>query len=152
MMIKYKNFLKKYNTVGIVFLYENKILLVQQNSRDNWSYPKGKQEDDETLKETAIREVNEEVGLNLDKNFLNGKKIKKVHRMKKSDGIKTYWYFEYKLTDIEYGNIFSELSKSQLQAEEITDAKFFTFNDALDKIDKRFLRIFNNMKILDIVN
>tara|TARA_B100000686_G_C16580907_1_gene858067 strand:- start:586 stop:1014 length:429 start_codon:yes stop_codon:yes gene_type:complete len=38
------------------------ILLVHRPSYDDWSFPKGKQDPGETLKETALREVCEETG------------------------------------------------------------------------------------------
>lgn len=39
------------------------VLLVHRPRYDDWSFPKGKQDDGETLPETACREVREEVGL-----------------------------------------------------------------------------------------
>ena len=40
-----------------------RVLLVHRPSYDDWSFPKGKLEPDETIEEAAMREVREETGL-----------------------------------------------------------------------------------------
>jgi 8-oxo-dGTP diphosphatase len=39
------------------------VVLVHRPVREDWTFPKGKLEDDETLEECALREVHEETGL-----------------------------------------------------------------------------------------
>lgn len=46
---------------GVVFNHENKILMMHRLSK--WDLPKGKRDDDEKSKETAIREVGEECNI-----------------------------------------------------------------------------------------
>ena len=41
------------------------VLLVHRDRYDDWSFPKGKHEPGETLKETAVREVREEAGIDV---------------------------------------------------------------------------------------
>ncbi len=60
-----KVFLKKIPNViaggGKVYNYEGKILFIYRN--DKWDLPKGKAENNEGIEETAIREVEEETGV-----------------------------------------------------------------------------------------
>lgn len=60
-----KKFLKKLPNViaggGKVFNNKNEILFIYRN--DKWDLPKGKTEGQETIEETAIREVTEETGV-----------------------------------------------------------------------------------------
>ncbi|WP_434615061.1 NUDIX hydrolase [Arthrobacter sp. A5] len=44
---------------------ELKVLLIHRPRYDDWSWPKGKLDDGETLPECAVREVSEEIGLNI---------------------------------------------------------------------------------------
>ena len=61
-----KRFLKKLPNViaggGKVFNKEGKILFIYRN--DKWDLPKGKTEANESIEETAMREVQEETGVN----------------------------------------------------------------------------------------
>lgn len=61
-----KKFLKKLPNViaggGKVFNEDGEILFIYRN--DKWDLPKGKAERNETIEETAIREVTEETGVN----------------------------------------------------------------------------------------
>ncbi len=51
-----------YRNIGGVIRY----LLIKNRRSSNWSFPKGHIEDGESLEETAIREVKEEAGINID--------------------------------------------------------------------------------------
>lgn len=44
---------------------ELQVLVIHRPRYDDWSWPKGKQDDGETLPETAVRELREEVGLSV---------------------------------------------------------------------------------------
>lgn len=58
-------------TCGVaIFDKNNNLLIGQATNSNNWSIPKGLNENNETFEETAIREVFEETGLTLDKNKL----------------------------------------------------------------------------------
>lgn len=68
-----KNYIKSYNkynksrqTAGILFRYNDSFLVVQTNNGLNiWGMPKGKQEDDESIEDTACREFYEETGIDV---------------------------------------------------------------------------------------
>ena len=57
----------KEKSCGCIIIKDNKVLLVCEKRRNNfWGFPKGHIEHDETEVETAKREVQEEVGLNVE--------------------------------------------------------------------------------------
>ena len=52
----------------VVLVKDNKVLLVQQikeSAKDLWSYPGGRVEEGETLEQAVVREVKEELGVEL---------------------------------------------------------------------------------------
>jgi len=52
-------------TVGVIVLWNNQILLVRGVGSHKWSFPKGHRRENETSLEGAIREAKEEAGINL---------------------------------------------------------------------------------------
>ena len=48
---------------GGIVIRDGSVLLVHRPRYDDWSFPKGKLEDDETWEDGALREVEEETGL-----------------------------------------------------------------------------------------
>lgn len=59
-------YLKKEKSCGCVIIKNNKVLLVFQKNNQFWGFPKGHVEVGENEIETALREVKEEVGLDVD--------------------------------------------------------------------------------------
>jgi len=51
--------------LGVVLIHDHKILLVRQNNRPFWVFPGGTLEEEEGLEECAVREMKEEVNLNV---------------------------------------------------------------------------------------
>jgi 8-oxo-dGTP diphosphatase len=51
--------------LGVVLLHENKLLLVRQNNRPFWVFPGGTLELNEGLEECAVREMKEEIDLDV---------------------------------------------------------------------------------------
>ena len=58
--------LKKEKSCGCIIIKDQKVLLVYEKNRNFWVFPKGHMEDGETEIETALREVKEEVGLDVE--------------------------------------------------------------------------------------
>ena len=58
--------LKKEKSCGCITIKDQKVLLVYEKNRNFWGFPKGHMEDGETEIETALREVKEEVGLDVE--------------------------------------------------------------------------------------
>lgn len=147
---KYEKYKKHYGSVGIVFWYNNKILLVHPYDPYNifygWSYPKGHYEKGETKKQTAIREVGEEINVKLPNNFLDNIEIHELKPVLKNKGIKHYWYFNYELSEEEFIKYFNNsliIPKFDLQLEEVDNAKFINVKLAKKLISRKFINIFN---------
>lgn len=62
----------KISAYGIILDSENKILLCHRKDLDLWNLPGGHAEDGETPWDAALREVEEESGLNVEINRLSG--------------------------------------------------------------------------------
>lgn len=63
----YKNLPKKRMGAGSLFLNEaGEILVVKPSYKDHWSIPGGTVDDNESPKEACIREIKEEIGLDMD--------------------------------------------------------------------------------------
>ena len=58
--------LRKEKSCGCIIIKNKKVLLVYEKNRNFWGFPKGHVENGETEIETALREVKEEVGLDVD--------------------------------------------------------------------------------------
>lgn len=98
-----------------------KVLLINHVNGGHWSFPKGHMKGNETESETALREINEETGLkvNLDTRFRH---------------LNTYFPKENTIKDVIYFLAFSEESALTAQSEEINEANWYTFEEALEKI------------------
>jgi 8-oxo-dGTP pyrophosphatase MutT (NUDIX family) len=66
--------MKKVKSCGCIIIENNKVLLIQQK-KGNWGFPKGHVEKNETEYETAIREVKEETNLDVKIEDVNKKYI-----------------------------------------------------------------------------
>ena len=66
--------MKKVKSCGCIIIENNKVLLIQQK-KGNWGFPKGRVEKNETECETAIREVKEETNLDVKIEDVNKKYV-----------------------------------------------------------------------------
>ena len=115
---------------GIVVFDQDKVLLIKHNG-GHISFPKGHVEEGETEKETALREVKEETGIEAeiisDKTFMNTYSPKEGY-------MKDVYYFVGK-------KVGGELKP---QLEEVSICDFFEIEDAKNTltydIDRRILR------------
>ena len=60
--------LRKEKSCGCIIIKNEKVLLVYEKNRNFWGFPKGHMEEGENEIETALREVKEEVGLDVEIN------------------------------------------------------------------------------------
>lgn len=104
----------------IVINDENKILLVHHN-KGHWDFPKGHVESGETEIQTAIREVKEETGIDVQ---VNEKYRYSTSYSPKEDVMKEVVYFLAKNTN----------SNTTPQIEEVSEANWFEFKVAINKI------------------
>lgn len=58
--------LRKEKSCGCIIIKNRKVLLVYEKNRNFWGFPKGHMEEGENEIETALREVKEEVGLDVE--------------------------------------------------------------------------------------
>ena len=110
----------KEKSCGCIIIKDNKVLLVCEKRRNNfWGFPKGHIEHYETEVETAKREVQEEVGLNVEIDESKRYEIKYIV----DDRIeKTAVFYVAKATS-------EEITKQEV---EIADVKWCEFYEALD--------------------
>ena len=110
----------KEKSCGCIIIKDNKVLLICEKRRNNfWGFPKGHIEHDETEVETAKREVQEEVGLNVEVDESKRYEIKYII----DDRIeKTAVFFLARATS-------DEITKQEC---EIADVKWCEFHEALD--------------------
>lgn len=121
--------LRKEKSCGCIIIKNKKVLLVYEKNGNFWGFPKGHMEEGENEVETALREVKEEVGLDVEidvtkrysLNYIIGDKIDKT----------TVLYIAIPKNE--------NLKK---QESEIEDIKWYDFNEALNTIT------FENLKEL----
>ncbi len=78
---KYDKYKKSLATAGAAIIFKDFLLLVKMRGCKVFSMPKGKSDNGETLKDTAIREVREETGLDL-KYIINTEDLDKIYVQK----------------------------------------------------------------------
>lgn len=64
--MKNKIELKKEKSCGCIIIKDDKVLLVYEKNRNFWGFPKGHVETGENEIQTALREVKEEVGIDVE--------------------------------------------------------------------------------------
>ena len=114
--------MKKEKSCGCIIINKDKVLLVYERMHNFWGFPKGHVEKNETEVETALREVKEEVGLEVE--IDKDKRHEQNYYISDKDIYKTIVLFlaKPKNTDV------------KMQVEEIEDFKWCSFEEALDTI------------------
>ena len=127
---------------GILIIYEGKALLAHSTKAPWWrSYtpPKGGIESNETNAETASREVREEVGIYIDPSLLN-ECVDVEYRDPKGKVYKIVHMFIHRISNYsEIGLVDEHVPFSQLQREEIDEARFMNKEEVEKKILPRYL-------------
>jgi len=124
------------HSAGLAIIYQNKILLVKPTNARWWkSYgiPKGHVEEGESTIDAAIREVKEEVGIEIPK-FMIGEEHELFYTRKEKQW-KRIAYFYVLITDLSEIGLDSEiLPKEMLQLEEVEWAGFVPFEEARSRM------------------
>ena len=99
----------------LLFNKDNELLMVKTNYKHHWSIPGGASDDNESPRETAIRETKEEIGL----------KVSDI-KLIMCTYLKREKYDDESVIFLFYGGILddSEIDKIELEEEEIEDIKF----------------------------
>lgn len=124
-------------SAGFAIICDNKILLTHpkqcKNINKMWGIPKGKIEKDEDLKQAAIRETKEEIGLDLS-HLLEGHVLTwyEIKYSSKTKGVyKKLFYSVIKVESLSYLGIHDTvLDDKQLSEREIDSARFFSLDEA----------------------
>ena len=123
-------------SAGLAIIYQDKILLVKPTNARWWkSYgiPKGHVEEGESTIDAAIREVKEEIGIEIPK-FMIGEEHE-IFYIKKEKQWKRIAYFYVLISDLSDIGLDSEIiSKNMLQLEEVEWAGFVPFEEARSRM------------------
>ena len=113
----------KEKSCGVVIFNEDftKVLLIKHN-KGHISFPKGHQEENETDEETALREVKEETGVEVD--IISEKKFHISYSPNKDNNYKDVYYYIGKITG---GEVIPQL-------EEISECFWINKDEAIDLI------------------
>ena len=114
------NNFKKEKSCGCIIIEKDKVLLIQQ-TKGHWGFPKGHVEVGETEIETAIREVKEETNLDVE---INENKRYTMEYITDKGALKQVVLFVAKKVN---GN-------EKYQESEIKSMKWMTFGDAIKTI------------------
>ncbi|MFW6226106.1 MAG: NUDIX domain-containing protein [bacterium] len=125
---------------GFLVIVNDKILLVKPKKfkgiSHKWSIPKGKVENGNKF-DTALKELKEETGIKLPKSIKNKTEKLKIY-YKKSGKLKELTTYIININEdelnIDIDNKW-EVSKKHLDKDEIYKAKFFTMEEAMDKLE-----------------
>lgn len=142
--------LEKVISSGIVFVYNQKLLLVHptNHTEHQYSFPKGELDPNEDIKSGAIREVREEIGIEIDSLLLLDENLRKIELLRQKN-FKTYCYFLVYLTTEQFKKYFNTLviPKRNLQLDEVDWAGFVDLKDCKDKLEDKFQSVLNNFQL-----
>ena len=113
--------MKQEKSCGCIVINDRKQVLLVHHNAGHWDFPKGHIEEGETEIQTAIREVKEETGIEVQ---IDGDYRYVTSYSPKKDVIKEVVYFLAKNNN--------EDKKPQI--EEVSEVKWFSFDEAINKI------------------
>ena len=143
-------------SAGIAIVFNKKILLAHSKNSSwwkSWMPPKGTVEHDEIFLETAIRELKEEVGIDISFSKLQEASWKNRSSIKENKNLIEIPYFDkkgaihklvfiyiYEISDLSEINLTSEIIPvEQLQLSEIDDARFFNLEEYEKRVHPLYL-------------
>jgi len=116
--------MKKEVACGCIIFDENKnVLLIHQIAGDYWGFPKGHVEEGETELQTALREVKEEVGLDVE--IIDPKYRYVLNYLIKEENVD-------KTTILYLARPKQENAKVIIQEAEVAESKWITTEEALE--------------------
>ena len=129
---------KKEKSCGCIIINNGKVLLVYQKNGNFWGFPKGHMENGETEIETALREVKEEVGLDVD---IDAEKRYTLNYNIKNEIDKTTVLYIAKTKNDQF----------VIQENEIENAKWCDFEEVLNTLTfedwkEMFRKVINDLK------
>jgi len=140
--------MKTKKSAGLAIIYDNKILLAHTTSRGwygSYGIPKGGIDDGESKLDAAIRETQEEVGINIPKKFIDPTEYTFTVSTKKY-GHKIVYYYIVKIDDLsQIGLKDLRVPKKQLQIEEVDWAGFLDYKEAMKRVMKSQIPLVNNL-------
>lgn len=138
-MKKSSNFIE---SSGLLIFCENKILLLKPKGLANghFSIPKGVIEDNESIKDAAIRETQEEIGLLIDKNSLKNQYI--VNYFNKGFLTKRVYCYLVNINDKKTKDF-----KFKIQEDEVDKVAFYSLEEAKKLIFWRFKKLLDQIEI-----
>lgn len=111
----------KEKSCGCIIIENKKVLLVYEKRRDFWGMPKGHVEEGETEIQTALREVKEEVGIDVE---IDESKRYVLNYIIRDEIDKTTMLYIAKPKNFDI----------KMQEEEIEDAKWCTYEEAIETL------------------
>jgi 8-oxo-dGTP pyrophosphatase MutT (NUDIX family) len=140
--------MKTKKSAGLAIIYDNKILLAHTTSRGwygSYGIPKGGIDDGESKLDAAIRETQEEVGINIPKKLIDPTEYTFTVSTKKY-GHKIVYYYIVKIDDLsQIGLKDLRVPKKQLQIEEVDWAGFLDYKEAMKRVMKSQIPLVNNL-------
>jgi len=140
-------------SAGLAIIFDGKVLLghtTGRNFKTGYGIPKGGIETGETNIEAAIREVKEEVGVNVSKKMITSNSYQ--FEVNSQWGRKLVHYFIVKINDLsEIGLKELKVPNSRLQLEEINDARFLDLKSAKSLIMKSQVTVIDNLQKLGLL-
>jgi len=153
-ILKYRDF-EKMNvrvTSGIVFIYRNKIMLVHPSDRkwdNSFSYPKGKIDNGESIKDAAVRETEEEIGVKFPRKFLSNKNLYRIVNRDEEFGglIKIDYYYLVKLDDNMFRKYFKQdiIKRKKLPHGELDWGGFMSSKQSKGRVKDRLKTILRHV-------
>jgi 8-oxo-dGTP pyrophosphatase MutT (NUDIX family) len=133
-----KNLPKKYWSAGVlIFNNQQEILLVKDN-QGRWNTPGGAGDKGESIHQTALREMEEEIGVIVPiKQLLIIDDQIKMIKDYKAESWQTIWLCETIAAE--------QINNIKLQVGEIEDYGFFTWEEGLNKLEPRIKKRLNNI-------
>jgi len=142
-------------SAGLAIIWEDKVLLAHttgRNFKTGYGIPKGGIEKGETQLDAAIRETSEEIGIEVPRSLVSSNSYQFGVDAKKWGYRKIVHYYIVQIDSLDQiGLKEPKVPKSQLQIEEINDARFMDYKQAAKVINVSQKDLLSNLYRLGLV-